>query len=350
MNEIVTTPADNYLTPVVNVSTALTRYQTMKDFIDKVLNLNVDYGTIPGTSTKPVLLKPGAEKLAAFFGLAVTYEIIEKITDWTGNEHGEPFFYYHYKTKLLRQGVVAGEGEGSCNSWETKYRYRSADRVCPGCGATAIIKGKAEYGGGWICFNKKGGCGAKYKEDDPAILSQPTGKVPNPDVADVVNTVQKMAQKRSLVAAVLNATNASDWFTQDVEDYVTDASFTDVTTTVSKTVDLKPRQAEPAKQEAKKDANKRPLAPDKLKAYMVKKAEGATPATDEVIADVVEALTGFVKPDSVTAVVKFLYGAKSLDDLSPEQFSALHAWLGMKDGIIDPLALDEIGNILSNPF
>ena len=349
MNEIVTTQADNYLTPVVNVSTALTRYQTMKDFIDKVLNLNIDYGTIPGTNTKPVLLKPGAEKLAAFFGLAVTYEIIEKITDWTGHEHGEPFFYYHYKTKLLRQGLVAGEGEGSCNSWETKYRYRSADRVCPGCGATAIIKGKAEYGGGWICFNKKGGCGAKYKEDDPAITSQPTGKVPNPDVADVVNTVQKMAQKRSLVAAVLNATNASDWFTQDVEDYVTDATFTDVTTTGAKPVVMKPRQDEPAKQEAK-TGNKRPLAPDKLKAYMAKKAEGATPATDEVISEVVAALTGFVKPESITAVVKFLYGAKSLDDLTPEQFSALHAWLGMKDGIIDPLALDEIGSIISNPF
>ena len=129
MNEITINPADNYLTPVVNVSTALTRYQTMKDFIDKVLNLNVDYGTIPGTNTKPVLLKPGAEKLAAFFGLAVTYEIIEKITDWTGHEHGEPFFYYHYKTKLLRNGVVAGEGEGSCSLWETKYRYRNADRV-----------------------------------------------------------------------------------------------------------------------------------------------------------------------------------------------------------------------------
>jgi len=163
-------------------------------------------------------------------------------------------------------------------------------------------------------------------------------------VADVVNTVQKMAQKRSLVAAVLNATNASDWFTQDVEDYVTDASFTEV-----KTVDLKPRQDEPAKQETK-TGNKRPLAPDKLKAYMAKKAEGATPATDEVIADVVEALTGFVKPESLTAVIKFLYGAKSLDDLTPEQFSALHAWLGLKDGIIEPLALDEIGSIISNPF
>jgi len=344
MNELTISKENSYLSPVVNVTTALTRYQDMKDFIEKVLHPGVDFGTIPGTNTKAVLLKPGAEKLAAFFGLTVTYEIIEKVTDWTGKEHGEPFFYYHYKTKLLRQGLVAGEGEGSCNSWETKYRYRKSERVCPACGAEAIIKGKAEYGGGWICFNKKGGCGAKYKEDDPAITSQPAGKVPNPDVADVVNTVQKMAQKRSLVAAVLNATNASDWFTQDVEDYVTDASFTEV-----KTVDLKPRQDEPAKQETK-TGNKRPLAPDKLKAYMAKKAEGATPATDEVIADVVEALTGFVKPESINAVIKFLYGAKSLDDLTPEQFSALHAWLGLKDGIIEPLALDEIGSIISNPF
>ena len=348
MNEITITPSDNYLTPVVNVSTALTRYQTMKDFIDNVLNLNVDYGTIPGTSTKPVLLKPGAEKLAAFFGLAVTYEIIEKVTDWTGHEHGEPFFYYHYKTKLLRNGVVAGEGEGSCNSWETKYRYRSADRVCPGCGATAIIKGKAEYGGGWICFNKKGGCGAKYKEDDPAITSQPTGKVPNPDVADVVNTVQKMAQKRSLVAAVLNATNASDWFTQDVEDYVVNGSFTDVNEPEHQPA--QPKQAPKQESKPAKTPEKRPLAPDKLRTFMVAKAMSLAPATDEVIADVVEALTGFVKPESLTAVIKFLYGAKSLDDLTPEQFSALHAWLGLKDGIIEPLAIDEIGLILSSPF
>ena len=344
MNELTVTQQDSYLSPVVNVSTALTRYQQMKDFIEKVLNLNVDYGTIPGTNTKPVLLKPGAEKLATFFGLTVTYEIIEKITDWTGHEHGEPFFYYHYKTKLLRNGMVAGEGEGSCNSWETKYRYRNADRKCPGCGAEAIIKGKAEYGGGWICFAKKGGCGAKYKDDDPAITSQPAGKVPNPDVADVVNTVQKMAQKRSLVAAVLNATNASDWFTQDVEDYVTDASFTEV-----KTVDLKPRQPEPAKKESKEPA-KRPLAPDTLKTFLASKSKTLAPATDDEISEVVEALTGFVNAESIIAMLKFLFKAQSLDDLTPEQFSALHAWLGIKAGVIDPLALDEIGSIISSPF
>jgi hypothetical protein len=43
-------------------------------------------------------------------------------------------------------------------------------------------------------------------------------RIPNPDVADVVNTIQKMAQKRALVAATLIATSASEFFTQDVED------------------------------------------------------------------------------------------------------------------------------------
>lgn len=35
---------------------------------------------------------------------------------------------------------------------------------------------------------------------------------------DAVNTIQKMAQKRALIAAVLIAANASEFFTQDVED------------------------------------------------------------------------------------------------------------------------------------
>jgi hypothetical protein len=43
-------------------------------------------------------------------------------------------------------------------------------------------------------------------------------RVPNEDMADVVNTLQKMAYKRALVAATLLAINASEFFTQDVED------------------------------------------------------------------------------------------------------------------------------------
>ncbi len=36
--------------------------------------------------------------------------------------------------------------------------------ICPVCGKDAIIKSKAEWGGGWVCFKKKGGCGTKWPE------------------------------------------------------------------------------------------------------------------------------------------------------------------------------------------
>ena len=44
--------------------------------------------------------------------------------------------------------------------------------------------------------------------------------IPNADIADVINTVLKIAQKRAYIAATLSATNASEYFTQDLEDFV----------------------------------------------------------------------------------------------------------------------------------
>jgi hypothetical protein len=186
-----------------------------------VLRRDVDYGQIPGTD-KLTLLKPGAEKLTTFFGLSTRFQVIERIEDWTGARHdGEPFFYYLYRCQLNRGDLLVAEADASCNSRETKYRYREAQRTCPSCGQAAIIKGKEEYGGGWICFKKKGGCGAKYASGDASIESQTVGRIFNPDIADQVNTIQKMSQKRALVAATLLAVNASEFFTQDVEDMLT---------------------------------------------------------------------------------------------------------------------------------
>lgn len=212
---------DGYISPAATVNDALLRYQAMKEFVDGILKPKVDYGTIPGTSDKPTLLKPGAEKLASFFGLRPVFNVNDRVDDWTGENHGgEPFFLRDYKCQLYRNGELIGEGCGSCNSWESKYRYRNAKRICPACGKETIIKGKQEYGGGWLCFAKSGGCGAKFKDNDPQITSQELGKVKNPDIFDQVNTIDKMAQKRALIAAVLIATNASDYFTQDIEDFI----------------------------------------------------------------------------------------------------------------------------------
>lgn len=221
-NDIVTIEQDSpyAIMPVMDFQAAAMRRQAVIDFYKTLMHKGTDYGVIPGTGTKPTLLKPGAEKLASLFGLSPRFEIIERIMDWTGRDYdGEPFFFFHYRCTLVRGEIVVGQGMGSCNSFERKYRYRKGERVCPNCGAAAIIKGKLEYGGGWLCFNKKGGCGSKFNDGDPAIENQEVGQVKNPDPADVVNTIDKMSQKRALVAAVLIAVNASELFTQDIEDY-----------------------------------------------------------------------------------------------------------------------------------
>lgn len=204
--------------PVMSIGVAIQRRNTIVEAVQKLMKDGQDYGIIPGTN-KPTLLNPGADKLNNLFGLVSKFFITDKDEDWTGERHGsEPFFSYTVTCQLHRGDYLMGEGSGSCNSWESKYRYRKSERVCPSCGKDSIIKGKAEYGGGWLCFQKKGGCGAKFKAGDSAIEAQIVGKVTNPEIFDQVNTILKMANKRAKIAATLNATSAHEFFTQDMED------------------------------------------------------------------------------------------------------------------------------------
>lgn len=241
MTETAIIPTNNnlFIAPVTDLNSALIAYQGMKDFVSGVLRKGIDYGEVPGTD-KPTLLKPGSEKLARFFGLSLALHQVSVIEDWTGVTHGgEPMFFYRYKAQACRGDLVIAEGIGSCSSWEKKYRYRSSERICPKCGKATIIPGKKEYGGGWLCFVKKGGCGTKFPDKDPEIINQQVGQIANPDPADIVNTVDKMAQKRAIIAAVLLACNASEYFTQDLEDYI-DASFVDTTQQSTQAATSKP--------------------------------------------------------------------------------------------------------------
>lgn len=215
--ELITYERSDFM-PALSVPQAIQRFNTLVEFVQNVMRPGVDYGKVPNTD-KNTLMKAGAEKLTTLFGLTVRFQVVEQAQDWTGDDHGgEAFFYYWYRCKLWRGDLLIAEADGSCNSRESKYRWREAKRSCPQCGTPAIIKGKAEYGGGWLCFKKQGGCGAKYNEGDQAIEGQATGRVANPDICDLVNTIQKMAQKRAMVAAVLIGCNASEFFTQDMED------------------------------------------------------------------------------------------------------------------------------------
>jgi len=203
------------LSPVMNIELAKTRLAEFQAFVKEYLVEGEDFGVIPGTP-KPTLLKPGSDKLCELYGLADTYEITNRLEDWDKN-----LFDYEVRCTLLskRDGGIVSTGLGSCNSFEGKYRWRQSERLCPKCNQPFIIKGKAEYGGGWLCYAKKGGCGAKFQDGDGAIENQLVRKIENDDLPTLKNTILKMAKKRAKVDATLAATRSSGIFTQDIEDF-----------------------------------------------------------------------------------------------------------------------------------
>jgi len=183
------TASSTYLQPITqrDVTTLRDQHKLIKKFISSQMkeadftdknakNYGVgDYGTIPGTK-KPSLLKPGAEKLLKLFGLGHRVKLIDKTID---KEANLAVFIYQAEVFHLRTGSVLAQCEGSANSQEAKYKERTAWK-------------------GNVCT----------KEETP--------------IFDILNTLMKMAQKRAIVGATITATGASDYFTQDLEDNLTD--------------------------------------------------------------------------------------------------------------------------------
>lgn len=157
--------------------------------VQKELKQGHDYDTIPGTS-KPTLLKPGAEKLLMMFGLTSEYEIIERIEDY---ERG--IFAYTMKCTLSKGNYKITEGVGSCNSKENKYRWRW---VKEGDLPTGIDKSSLKQRS-----NRWGK--VEYQIENDEIYSQ-------------ANTILKMAKKRAQIDATLTVASLSELFTQDIED------------------------------------------------------------------------------------------------------------------------------------
>lgn len=199
--------------------------EKIRQVMQAVMKKGVHYGEIPGVN-KPTLLKPGAEILAVTLRLAVSYQ-----SERTFHDGGHLTVISKAKLTHIPTGLVIAEGEGLCSSYEKKYAYRGEGRTCPNCGMAGTIKKSKfppkanDYPGakqgdppGWYCFGKIGGCGVNFAANDKVITDQTGERVPNPDLPDTWNTVLKMADKRALVAAILNGTAASDIFTQDVED------------------------------------------------------------------------------------------------------------------------------------
>lgn len=176
-----------------------------------------DHDTLGG-ETRTVLLKPGAEKLASFASLVATFShtlTIDRFPDAIDRITYTFECLLHHGTA---EGPVVGQGVGICTSWETKYRWRKTDRRCPDCKAEAILRAKDRPE--WFCWRKRGGCGNTFQDGTPkaaAIAAQDVGRTEVDDPYEQINTIAKMAEKRSFVDAVIRALNASALFTQDVE-------------------------------------------------------------------------------------------------------------------------------------
>ena len=315
--------------PVYSIDVAIARRNAILDFTRKVMVQDTDFGAIPGTGKgdkpgKNVLLKPGAEKLVSLFGLTPKFTIVKSVEDWTGADHaGEPFFEYISKCSLYKGDMLIAEGQGSCNSWESKYRYRNAQRECPLCGAAAIQKSKfppknaPRATPGFYCYSKIGGCGAEFDSLDSRIVDQDVGKKPNPDIADQQNTFIKMADKRSLIAVCLIGLNASEMFTQDIEDQIIPVAKQQGQPEQHHDVIDADYRDEPAQHQSKtqpsQDVKPKTTEKQRLLIKELSRVTGGDTDKDNALIRVVEILGGFGHEGGITAVKKL--SDKQVDEI-----------------------------------
>ena len=163
----------------------------VQEVMHTVMKPDVHYGTIPGTD-KPTLYKNGAEVLCMVFRIAQSYEVIDMST-------ADTVRYRSVCTGTHQvSGLVLGSGMGEASSGEAKYKWRKAYQSEFDATPESL---RRTYQG----YDKK-------KNKQFTVMQVRT------EPADLANTILKMANKRAMLAMVLNVTAASDCFTQDLED------------------------------------------------------------------------------------------------------------------------------------
>lgn len=166
----------------------------LRECMRAVLQENVDYGLIPGMGNKPSLFKPGAEKLVQWFGFGFENVRDEIERDSDGARVGVTYRCTVYKQLTDGRKVTVATCEGYAGYDEDKF-YTSAERA----------RAKAEENElKWARKDKREPNPKKW--ENAAEYRAPW------------NSVLKMAQKRALVGAAIDATAAAGLFTQDIED------------------------------------------------------------------------------------------------------------------------------------
>lgn len=210
---------DRSVSQALSIQEVIGHVTLVQEVMRAVMRDGEHYGKIPGCGDQPTLLKAGAEKLNLTFKLAPDF-IVEVID--LGRGHRE------YRMKCDMYHAVAGNrlgsGVGSASTMESKWRYRTGPVEFTG----KIVP--SEY---WSLRGSDpqkalailGGKGYTAKKNDTGKweIAKQGEKVEHDNPADNYNTCLKIGKKRALIDAVLTVTAASDIFTQDIEEIVSDA-------------------------------------------------------------------------------------------------------------------------------
>jgi len=189
-----------------SVGQVVQQVRKIQDLMKSVMRKDEHYGTIPGTQ-KPTLYKSGAEKLGFTFRLAPRFH---GERDPIESEGGHKEYIIRCELYHIGNESFMGEGLGSCNTMESKYRYRweNTNDLVP---KEYWNNRDPELLGGESYTARK-----TWKDNQQVWMI--FHRVEHDSPADYYNTCLKMAKKRAHVDAMLTATAASDLFTQDLED------------------------------------------------------------------------------------------------------------------------------------
>ena len=206
----------------------------LEELYKGLMQEGTDYGKVPGTD-KPTLFKSGAELLRLRARLDPKFAV-----DSSGTDLVMGIFCYQVTCDLYRDGEHIGAGVGSCNSLESKYRYRWVfESALPkGIDKTTLPSKKFQSKGRWYV----------------------TYRIENENPQDLANTILKMAKKRAFVDAILTVTGASRIFTQDIEDMVDEVPTTEETkpSPQEQPKSEKPKAQPKAQEEGKEESQAEP--------------------------------------------------------------------------------------------
>lgn len=144
--------------------------QMAERLVMTVLEKDIDYGIHPGTDSF-ALRDPGASKIINAFNCYPDHKILY-------SQETDEIITFQVQANLIsrQSGNVVATGIGSCSTMESKYGYR-------------WVENPEDYG---------------YKREELTRRRKGKYRIPNPEIADLGNTVLKMGTKRAEIDACQN--------------------------------------------------------------------------------------------------------------------------------------------------